>query len=121
MERVANWLPLRSQTHRKAQAMILEIASIEILAHKHDEFEGAIKFAVETVLSTAKGFNSFQLQHGIENPNMYTLLIHWETLEDHTVGFREGPLYPLWRSHIEAFFAGKPEVFHWSQVFAIKA
>ena len=101
--------------------MILEIASVEILAHKHEEFEGAIKFAVESVLSTAKGFNSFQLQQQIENPNMFTFLIHWETLEDHTVGFRESDLFPLWRSHIEAYFVHKPEVTHWSQLFAIKA
>ncbi len=101
--------------------MILEIATFEILAHKHDEFEGAIKYAVETVLSTAKGFNSFQLQHGIENPNSYTLLVHWDTLEDHTVTFRESPLFPLWRSHIEAFFVHNPVVNHWDQVFAIKA
>ncbi|CAB5046748.1 MAG: antibiotic biosynthesis monooxygenase [Actinobacteria bacterium] len=101
--------------------MILEIANMEILSHKHEEFEGAIKNAVETVLSTAKGFNSFQLQHCIEDPNKYTLLIHWDTLEDHTVTFRESELFPLWRSRIEAFFASKPEVNHWSSVFVIKA
>ena len=100
--------------------MILEIASVEILAGKHAEFEKAIKLAVDKVITKAKGFLDFQLQHGIEQVDVYTLLIHWETLEDHTVGFRESDLYVQWRGIIGPYFANKPEVDHWVEVFKVE-
>jgi hypothetical protein len=36
--------------------MITEIAQVEILAEKHEDFEKALSVAVETVLAKAKGF-----------------------------------------------------------------
>jgi hypothetical protein len=46
------------------------------------------------------------------------LSLEWETLEHHTVGFRGGPLFPEWRSHIGPFFAEAPQVEHWTAASA---
>lgn len=100
--------------------MILEIASVEILADKHEDFVRAIEVAVDTVITKAKGFLDFELLRGIELPDVYTLLIRWETLEDHTVGFRESDLYVQWRAIIGPYFANKPEVVHWTPIFEVE-
>ncbi len=96
--------------------MALEIAFIEVAPARHSEFELAVRRAVAEVLSKAVGFKDFQLHKGIERPNTYTFHIQWETLEDHTVGFREGPLFPQWRAIIGEFFAKPPVVEHWDSL-----
>ena len=96
--------------------MILELAFIEVLPENHLAFEAAIKRAVAEVLSTAKGFIDFELHKGIERANTYTFHIHWETLEDHTIGFRAGELFPKWRAIIGEYFAKPPVVEHWATV-----
>ena len=97
--------------------MITEIAQVEIFADKHEDFEKALSVAVETVLTKSKGFLDFELLHGIEQENFYTFLIRWETLEEHTVGFRESDLYVQWRAIIQPYFASSPQVDHWTPVF----
>jgi len=96
--------------------MILELAFVEILPENHAAFEAAIKRAVSEVLSTAMGFIDFELHKGIEQANTYTFHIHWQTLEDHTVGFRQSELFTQWRAIIGEFFAKPPLVEHWENV-----
>ena len=96
--------------------MILELAFVEVVPENHEAFEVAIKHAVAEVLSAAKGFIDFQLHKGIEQANTYTFHIHWETLEDHTIGFRQGELFPKWRAIIGEYFAKPPVVEHWQVV-----
>jgi hypothetical protein len=43
-------------------------------------------------------------------------MIYWDTLEDHTVGFRGGPLFAQWRAIVGPFFAAPPEVEHFELV-----
>lgn len=94
--------------------MILEIAFIEVLPENHFNFESAVNRAVKEVLSKANGFIDFEMHKGIEQVNTYTFHIHWETLEDHTVGFRKSDLFVQWRAIIGEFFAKPPIVEHWS-------
>jgi hypothetical protein len=42
------------------------------------------------------------------------LALGWDTLEDHTVGFRESDLFVQWRALIGPFFANPPQVEHWN-------
>lgn len=97
--------------------MITEIAVVEIIEGKEVEFEAALATAVKTLLPQAKGFLNFQLTRGIERPNVYTFMINWETLEDHTVGFRASELFVQWRAFIGSFFLNPPQVEHWTPVF----
>jgi heme-degrading monooxygenase HmoA len=96
--------------------MILELVDIRIVSGKNAEFEEAIQRGLRTVIRQAKGFLGFQVHHGIESPNRYVLTIRWEALEDHTVGFREGPLFPQWRAIVGPFFDGPPTVEHFTLV-----
>ena len=92
--------------------MILEHADITIHVGKNAEFEQAIQRGIATVIAQARGFRDAQVHRGIESPERYLLTIHWDTLENHTVDFREGPLFPAWRAIVGPFFAKPPVVEH---------
>ncbi len=96
--------------------MILEIADIRIPPGQNAAFEAAIQHGIATVASQAQGFAGWKVNRGVESPERYILQIFWETLEDHTVGFRQGPLFPQWRAIVGPFFAAPPVVEHFTLV-----
>ena len=96
--------------------MILELADIRIPPSKQAEFDAAIQRGVETVISQAQGFRGYKVNKGVESPERYILMIYWETLENHTVDFRSGPLFPQWRAIVGPFFAVPPTVEHFTLV-----
>ena len=96
--------------------MILELADITIAPGKNAEFEAAIQLGIDTVISTAKGFRDARVHKGVESTERYVLTIHWDTLENHTIDFREGPLFPAWRALVGPFFAKPPVVEHFTLV-----
>lgn len=96
--------------------MILELADIRIQPGQQAAFDEAIVRGVTTVISQAQGFRGFKVNKGIESPERYILQIFWDTLEDHTVHFRGGPLFPQWRAIVGPFFAQPPVVEHFELV-----
>lgn len=92
--------------------MILELADIRIQPGQQAAFEEAIARGLSTVAVRAKGYRGAKVNHGIENPERYVLQIFWDTLEDHTVGFRQSPLFAEWRGIVGPFFAAPPLVEH---------
>ena len=96
--------------------MILEIADIRIPPGQNAAFEEAITRAINTVACRAKGFQRAEVHRGIESTERYVLQIVWDTIENHTVDFRQGPLFVEWRAIIGSFFASPPHVEHFSLV-----
>lgn len=96
--------------------MILEIAEIRIAPGQQAAFDEAITRALTTVASRARGMRGYKVNKGIESPDRYVLQIFWDTLEDHMVHFREGPLFAEWRAIIGPFFASPPVVEHFTLV-----
>ena len=94
--------------------MILEVADIRIPPGKNAEFEAAIERGLAMVVSKAKGYRSHQVHKGVESPERYLLMIRWDTLENHTVDFRQGPLFAEWRAIVGPFFAQPPQVEHFT-------
>jgi heme-degrading monooxygenase HmoA len=94
--------------------MILEVADIRIQPGQQAAFDEAIQRGLSTVISRAKGFRGWKVNKGIESPERYLLMIFWDTLEDHTVGFRGGPLFAEWRAIVGPFFASPPVVEHFA-------
>lgn len=92
--------------------MILELADIRIHTGQNAAFEAAIAQGVREVISKAKGFKGFRVHKGIESPERYVLQIHWETLENHTVDFRQSDAFTQWRAIVGPFFAAPPVVEH---------
>ena len=92
--------------------MILELADIRIHAGQQSAFDEAIQRGVREVISKAKGFKSYSVHKGIESPERYVLQIVWETLENHTVDFRQSAAFNDWRAIVGPFFASPPTVEH---------
>ena len=94
--------------------MILEIADFRIQPGQQAGFEAALREGIATALSQSPGFISARVQHGIESPERYILQIFWDTLEDHTVAFRQSPAFAEWRAIVGPFFAQPPVVEHFT-------
>ena len=96
--------------------MILEVATLDVKPNQEDAFETAFTEA-QQIISSMTGYVSHQLQKCVENPNRYILLVNWQTLEDHTIGFRESDEYQEWRTLLHHFYDPLPSVKHYTSVF----
>ena len=95
--------------------MILEVAILNVIPGREQEFETAFGKA-QDIISAMHGYISHQLQKCIEQPSQYILLVNWETLRDHTVGFRDSPEYQQWRTLLHHFYDPFPEVQHYESI-----
>ncbi|MBL0123591.1 MAG: antibiotic biosynthesis monooxygenase [Betaproteobacteria bacterium] len=95
--------------------MILEIATLELRPALAQEFESAFQQAA-AIISAMPGYVSHELQRGIEKPNRYVLLVRWQTLEDHTIGFRQSGDYQRWKALLHHFYDPFPSVEHFESV-----
>jgi heme-degrading monooxygenase HmoA len=93
--------------------MVLERALIQVVAGQELEFERSLIEARE-VIAKAAGFRSIRVLRGIESPQVYLLLIEWDSLEAHTEGFRGSQLFVQWRALIGPHFDGTPQVEHYT-------
>ncbi|MDC1287309.1 antibiotic biosynthesis monooxygenase [Gammaproteobacteria bacterium] len=96
--------------------MILEVAMLDVKLGEEAEFEAAFEQA-QKIISSMSGYISHQLQRCLETPNKYVLLVNWQTLEDHTKGFRESDEYQEWRALLHHFYDPFPTVEHYQKVF----
>lgn len=96
--------------------MILEVADIHIKAGLQAEFEKSVQLGLNTVFPKAKGFRGHAIQHSIESPERYVLILKWDTLEDHTVAFRGSALFAEWRAYVAEYFAKPPHVEHFDLI-----
>lgn len=96
--------------------MILELADIRIHPGQNAAFDEAIARGLRDVIAHAKGCQGFKVNKGIENPERYVLQIFWDTLENHTVDFRESEAFTQWRGIVGPFFAAPPVVEHFDLV-----
>jgi heme-degrading monooxygenase HmoA len=95
--------------------MILEIAQLQIRAGQCVAFEVAFAQAAP-IIASMKGYIEHTLQRCLENDHRYVLLVKWQTLEDHTIGFRGSSQYQEWRKLLHHFYDPFPIVEHFSQV-----
>lgn len=95
---------------------ILEVAILDVIPGEEAAFESAFEQA-QAIITSMPGYLEHDLQRCIESPNRYILLVRWQTLEDHTVGFRESPQYQEWKALLHHFYDPFPIVEHYQSVF----
>ena len=96
--------------------MILEMADIRIRPDEQAAFDTAIRRGVETVIAHAVGFRGYKVNRGVESPDRYLLMIFWDTLENHTVDFRNSAAFSEWRAIIGPYLVAPPQVEHFTLV-----
>lgn len=99
----------------KSTLMILEVAVLTIRAGQAQEYEQAFSKASK-IISSMKGYVSHELQKCIEVKSQYILLVKWETLEDHEIGFRKSAEYQEWKELLHHFYDPFPVVQHYEIV-----
>lgn len=96
-------------------AMILEAAMLQVRPGTELAFEDAFRRASPLIAAT-DGYVSHELHRCLEAAGKYLLLVRWQTLEDHTVGFRLSPAYAEWRALLHHFYDPFPTVEHFAAV-----
>ncbi len=95
--------------------MVLETAVLNVKSGQEVAFESAFSEASALIVSMP-GFIALELQRCIEIKNQYLLLVKWNKLEDHTVGFRESSQYQRWKTLLHHFYEPYPTVLYYEKV-----
>lgn len=94
----------------------LEVAILNIIPGQNNQFEFAFMMA-QNIISSMPGYISHELQKCVESDNQYILLVRWENLEAHTIGFRQSPEYQEWKALLHHFYDPFPTVEHYERIF----
>ena len=97
-------------------SQILEHAMLEVRPGQEQAFEAAFAKA-QNIISASPGYLSHRLEHCIEHPSRYLLLVEWENIEAHTVGFRGSAEYQEWKALLHHFYDPFPTVLHFRTVY----
>jgi heme-degrading monooxygenase HmoA len=95
--------------------VILEAALLQVKPGLEADFEAAMREAAPLIASTP-GYISHEVQRCLEVQGKYILLVRWQTLEDHTIGFRGSAAYQEWRRLLHHFYDPFPTVEHFEAV-----
>lgn len=95
--------------------MILEAAMLQVKNGMEVEFEEAFREA-SGIIASMKGYISHELQRCMEVEGKYLLLVQWETLDDHIIGFRQSNTYQQWKKKLHHFYDPFPIVEHFEKV-----
>lgn len=91
--------------------MIFEMARLTIKPGMEAAFEQGVTKAAP-LFQRARGCRGMQLLKSIEQPSSYTLMVTWETVDDHMVHFRQSADFQEWRRLVGDYFAAPPQVEH---------
>ena len=92
--------------------MVTEIAIFQAVPGKEDGLGQALLQGLEVIRQHPECISA-RVERCLEQPRQYLLTVIWTSLEAHTEGFRGGPLFPQWRSHINGLFIDPASVYHY--------
>jgi heme-degrading monooxygenase HmoA len=98
-----------------ADGRVTEHAVLNVIAGQEQEFVATMERA-KSLIAASAGFISLRVERCIENPSTFLLLVEWETLQDHTEGFRQSDAYEEWRRLLHHFYDPFPVVEHFEGV-----
>lgn len=95
--------------------MILEVAMLQVKKGQTTQFEEAFRKA-STIISSMDGYLSHELHRCLEAAGKYLLLVQWNSMEDHTLGFRQSEQYQDWKRLLHHFYEPFPTVEHFERI-----
>ena len=99
--------------------MILEVAMLNVKQGEEESFEKDFKIAGEYI-SSIEGYIGHTLKRCLEQQNKYILLVEWQRLEDHTIGFRQSAQYLSWKNLLHHYYDPFPTVEHYNTILEMK-
>ncbi|MET0279675.1 MAG: antibiotic biosynthesis monooxygenase [Steroidobacteraceae bacterium] len=95
--------------------MILEVAILNVHAHRTADFESSFAQAAP-LIAASPGYVSHEMRRCVEVANRYILLVTWQSIEDHVVGFRGSDAYQSWKALLHHYYDPFPTVEHYEQL-----
>jgi heme-degrading monooxygenase HmoA len=100
--------------------LILEMAVLNLRPGEEAAFESAMR-AARPLIAATPGFVAIEIRRCVETPSRYLLLVTWQKLEDHTIGFRQSDRYAEWRAMLHHFYDPFPLVEHYAQPLVLNS
>jgi heme-degrading monooxygenase HmoA len=100
--------------------LVLEVAVLDVRPGEEIAFESAIRKA-RSLIAATPGFVAIEVRRCVERSTRYLLLVSWERLEDHTIGFRQSDRYAEWKAMLHHFYDPFPVVEHYADPLDLDA
>ncbi len=97
--------------------MILEHAVLDVGADKAVAYRAALEEALP-LISATPGFIDLEVRPCLETPGRFLLLVRWESVDAHEIGFRKSECYERWRGLLHPFYDPFPTVEHYGEPIA---
>ncbi|MEP9366077.1 antibiotic biosynthesis monooxygenase family protein [Xanthobacter sp. VNH20] len=91
--------------------MVYEFVLIDVTPGQEADFEAGVTKAVP-LFQNARGCRAMRLDRSVETPTHYTLVVEWDSVDDHMIHFRESPAFKEWRALVSPYFAAAPQMEH---------
>lgn len=96
-------------------SVIVEHGVLPIRPGSEADFEAAFAKA-RPLIAAQPGFLGISMSRSFESPNLYLLLVQWESVEAHTEGFRKSPEFAQWRALLHDFYESAPVIEHFAAI-----
>ena len=104
--------PMSDTITTSSRYPVLEVAVLDVKRGRIEEFRAAFRVA-EPIIASMPGYGGHELRSCVENGHRFLLLVRWDTVESHQVGFRQSAAYQQWRSLLHGFYDPFPTVEHY--------
>ncbi|CAI6029708.1 antibiotic biosynthesis monooxygenase family protein [Cohnella sp. JJ-181] len=95
--------------------MILQSSMLSVKPESASEFESRFRKA-QALLADKRGYISHELHKCVEQEGQYMLLVKWQSLSDHAVGFMQSPDRAAFQALLQDYYASEPESAHYIQI-----
>jgi heme-degrading monooxygenase HmoA len=85
--------------------MLFERAEITTAEGKAEDFAAMMAAQGLPLLSGLPGVNSVRLGQGVEHPDKFMLLIHWQTMDDH-IAFTKAEIFQTFLQLVGPYSVG---------------
>lgn len=102
-----------SATMNKDQSFSTEIIRYKISAEQQADFETAFTKAGE-FLKASPYCLSYDIVHGVEEPQHYIIRIHWTSVDDHLQKFRSSAEFKSFFALVRPFYTNIEEMKHYT-------
>src|SRR5262245_52053644 len=91
---------------------VLEVAILNVRQGQADAFRQAFA-AAEPIIASTAGYGRHELRRCVEDDHRFLLLVWWQSVESHQIGFRQSPQYQTWKRLLHHFYDPFPVVEHY--------
>lgn len=90
---------------------VVEVTSFEVREGSESAFQHGLTKALP-ILMRQSGYIGHEFGASIERPGLFWLIVHWETLEDHTEAFRKSAAFEIFVGAFRPYLAKPAAVSH---------